>query len=105
MGLSQRLFGRRRALWPTLGGIVGFALLVGGEPSVLRCGHGCALCDRRNPEPAQHSVGQFGRGLLGDDVAQPFNVVGCRFPVEQRRNGQLDPFHAKCYHLVCQTLA
>ncbi|MFN8489623.1 MAG: DNA internalization-related competence protein ComEC/Rec2 [Caldilineaceae bacterium] len=36
MGLSQRLFGPRRALWPTLGGIAGFALLVGGEPSVLR---------------------------------------------------------------------
>lgn len=36
MGLSQRALGRRRALWPTLGGIAAFALLVGGDPSVLR---------------------------------------------------------------------
>ncbi len=36
MGISQRSLGRRRALWPTLIGIVSFALLVGGDPSVLR---------------------------------------------------------------------
>ncbi|MCX6047646.1 MAG: ComEC/Rec2 family competence protein [Chloroflexi bacterium] len=36
MGISQRALGRSRALWPTLIGIVSFALLVGGDPSVLR---------------------------------------------------------------------
>ncbi len=36
MGVSQRFLGRRRALWPTLFGIASFALLVGGDPSVLR---------------------------------------------------------------------
>jgi len=36
MALGQRLFGRRRALWPTLGGIAAYAFLVGGDAAVLR---------------------------------------------------------------------
>lgn len=36
LGLSQRLLGQRRALWPTLAGIVCYALLVGGDAAVLR---------------------------------------------------------------------
>jgi competence protein ComEC len=38
MGFGQRLLGRRRALWPTLLGIGGYALLVGGDAAVLRAG-------------------------------------------------------------------
>ena len=36
MALSVRLLGKRRALWPTLGGIACYALLVGGDAAVLR---------------------------------------------------------------------
>ena len=36
LALGQRLLGRRRALWPTLGGIGAYALLVGGDAAVLR---------------------------------------------------------------------
>jgi len=36
MGVAQRLLGRRRVLWPTLTGIAGYALLVGGDAAVLR---------------------------------------------------------------------
>ncbi|MCB0084408.1 MAG: ComEC/Rec2 family competence protein, partial [Caldilineaceae bacterium] len=36
LALGQRLFGRRRALWPTLVGIGCYALLVGGDAAVLR---------------------------------------------------------------------
>lgn len=36
MALGQRLFGRKRAIWPTLAGIVCYALLVGGDAAVLR---------------------------------------------------------------------
>jgi competence protein ComEC len=36
MGVTQRLLGRRRVLWPTLAGIGCYALLVGGEAAVLR---------------------------------------------------------------------
>ncbi|MBX3014383.1 MAG: ComEC/Rec2 family competence protein [Caldilineaceae bacterium] len=35
-GLGQRLWGRRRALWPTLLGIGGYALMVGGDAAVVR---------------------------------------------------------------------
>jgi competence protein ComEC len=44
MGFSQRLLGRRRALWPTLFGIACFALLVGGDPAVLRAAVMGSLC-------------------------------------------------------------
>ncbi|MEM7132703.1 MAG: DNA internalization-related competence protein ComEC/Rec2 [Chloroflexota bacterium] len=33
---GQRLFGKRRALWPALIGIACYALIVGGDPAVLR---------------------------------------------------------------------
>lgn len=36
MALFVRLWGRRRALWPTLAGIGLYALLVGGDPAVMR---------------------------------------------------------------------
>jgi competence protein ComEC len=36
MGVTQRLLGRRRVLWPTLAGIACYALLVGGDAAVLR---------------------------------------------------------------------
>lgn len=36
MLLGQRLLGKRRAIWPTLMGIVCYALLVGGDAAVLR---------------------------------------------------------------------
>ncbi|MCB9147732.1 MAG: ComEC/Rec2 family competence protein [Caldilineaceae bacterium] len=36
MALGQRLFGRKRAIWPTLMGIGCYALLVGGDAAVLR---------------------------------------------------------------------
>lgn len=36
MALFVRLLGRRRALWPTLAGIGLYALLVGGDPAVIR---------------------------------------------------------------------
>lgn len=36
LALGQKLFGRRRALWPTLIGITCYALLVGGDAAVLR---------------------------------------------------------------------
>ena len=36
MALFVRLWGRRRALWPTLTGIGLYALLVGGDPAVMR---------------------------------------------------------------------
>lgn len=36
LALGQRVWGRRRALWPTLLGIAGYALLVGGDAAVLR---------------------------------------------------------------------
>lgn len=34
--MGQKLLGQRRALWPTLLGIAGYALLVGGDAAVLR---------------------------------------------------------------------
>lgn len=36
MALGLRLFGRKRAIWPTLAGIGCYALLVGGDAAVLR---------------------------------------------------------------------
>lgn len=36
LAIGQTLWGRRRALWPTLLGIAGYALLVGGDAAVLR---------------------------------------------------------------------
>lgn len=36
VAFGQRLFGRRRALWPALAGIACYALIVGGDPAVLR---------------------------------------------------------------------
>ncbi len=36
LALGQKLFGRRRSLWPTLIGIGCYALLVGGDAAVLR---------------------------------------------------------------------
>jgi competence protein ComEC len=36
MGVTQRLLGRRRVLWPTLAAIACYALLVGGDAAVLR---------------------------------------------------------------------
>jgi len=36
MALFVRLWGRRRSLWPTLAGIGLYALLVGGDPAVVR---------------------------------------------------------------------
>ncbi len=36
MALGYRLFGRKRAVWPALLGISCYALLVGGDPAVLR---------------------------------------------------------------------
>lgn len=38
VALFARLLGRRRALWPTLAGIFLYALLVGGDPAVVRAG-------------------------------------------------------------------
>jgi competence protein ComEC len=37
LALFQRLAGRRMAVYPTLAGIGGYALMVGGEAAVLRC--------------------------------------------------------------------
>ena len=36
MGLAARLLGQRRAVWPTLAGIAGYALLVGGDAAAVR---------------------------------------------------------------------
>ncbi|MEZ4712674.1 MAG: ComEC/Rec2 family competence protein [Caldilineaceae bacterium] len=36
MALGLRLFGRKRAIWPALAGIGCYAVLVGGDPAVLR---------------------------------------------------------------------
>jgi competence protein ComEC len=36
MGITQRMLGRRRVLWPTLAAIACYALLVGGDAAVLR---------------------------------------------------------------------
>jgi competence protein ComEC len=36
LAVGQRVFGRKRALWPTLLGIACYALLVGGDAAVLR---------------------------------------------------------------------
>ncbi|MEZ4677348.1 MAG: ComEC/Rec2 family competence protein [Caldilineaceae bacterium] len=36
LAFGQRLLGKRRALWPALAGIAGYALLVGGDAAVLR---------------------------------------------------------------------
>lgn len=36
VAVAARLLGKRRALWPTLAAIACYALLVGGDPSVLR---------------------------------------------------------------------
>ena len=38
MALGIKLFGRRAALWPTLGGLVFYTLLVGGDAAVTRAG-------------------------------------------------------------------
>ena len=36
MAMGQRLLGRRRAIWPALVGIGLYAVIVGGDPAVLR---------------------------------------------------------------------
>ena len=98
MALGIKLFGRRAALWPTLG----WACLLHAAGGRRRGGHaggadGRTLRAGDRLGPAEHSTGQPGRGLLGHDAVESSHALGCGLSAQRRGHGRPDPDRAAAH--------
>ena len=98
MALGIRLFGRRGALWPTLGGLALYTFLVGGDAAVMRGGVNGRLVRGGNGAGApEHCACKSGRCLLGYDAVESSHAVGCGLSAQQRGDCRPD-FDRTCHY-------
>ena len=92
MALGIRLFGKRGALWPTLGRPYPIHVPCGAEDAaVMRAAlMGGPVCGSNGAGAPEHRAGKPGRGLLGDDAVESAHAVGCWLSTQQRSHCRTD---------------